>query len=35
MGSQLFDKKAIEKGEFDALASRIKETLAIIQSLKG
>jgi 2-dehydro-3-deoxyphosphogluconate aldolase/(4S)-4-hydroxy-2-oxoglutarate aldolase len=35
MGSQLFDKKAIERGEFDALASRIKETLAIIQSLKG
>lgn len=35
MGSQLFDKKAIEKGDFNALESRIKESLNIIQSIKG
>ena len=35
MGSQLFDKKAIVSGEFESLESRIKETLGIIQLLKG
>lgn len=35
MGSQLFDKKAIVSGEFESLESRIKETLEIIQLLKG
>jgi 2-dehydro-3-deoxyphosphogluconate aldolase/(4S)-4-hydroxy-2-oxoglutarate aldolase len=34
MGSQLFDKKAIENGDFENLANNIKSTLNIIQSLK-
>lgn len=34
MGSQLFDKKAIENGDFNALEVRIKESLNIIQSFK-
>jgi 2-dehydro-3-deoxyphosphogluconate aldolase / (4S)-4-hydroxy-2-oxoglutarate aldolase len=34
MGSQLFDKKAIENGDFESLANNIKSTLNIIQSLK-
>jgi 2-dehydro-3-deoxyphosphogluconate aldolase/(4S)-4-hydroxy-2-oxoglutarate aldolase len=34
MGSQLFDKKAIENGDFKSLANNIKTTLNIIQSLK-
>ncbi|MFD2201345.1 bifunctional 4-hydroxy-2-oxoglutarate aldolase/2-dehydro-3-deoxy-phosphogluconate aldolase [Shivajiella indica] len=34
MGSQLFDKKAIESGDFESLSLRIKEVLNLIQSLK-
>lgn len=34
MGSQLFDKKAIENGDFSVLEARIKESLNIIQSFK-
>lgn len=34
MGSQLFDKKAIESGGFESLSNNIKSTLNIIQSLK-
>ncbi|WP_373523069.1 bifunctional 4-hydroxy-2-oxoglutarate aldolase/2-dehydro-3-deoxy-phosphogluconate aldolase [Aquiflexum sp.] len=34
MGSQLFDKKAIERGDFKGLENNIKSTLNIIQELK-
>lgn len=34
MGSQLFDKKAIERGEFQVLQSKIEDVLQLIQSLK-
>lgn len=34
MGSQLFDKKAIEHGDFDSLEENIKSVLNIIQGLK-
>jgi 2-dehydro-3-deoxyphosphogluconate aldolase / (4S)-4-hydroxy-2-oxoglutarate aldolase len=34
MGSQLFDKKAIEKGELDVLERNIKNALAIIHELR-
>ena len=34
MGSQLFDKKAIEQGEFEVLESNIKKALAIIQEVR-
>ncbi|WP_194976556.1 beta/alpha barrel domain-containing protein [Aquiflexum lacus] len=34
MGSQLFDKKAIEQGDFSSLEKNIKSALNIIQELK-
>jgi 2-dehydro-3-deoxyphosphogluconate aldolase/(4S)-4-hydroxy-2-oxoglutarate aldolase len=34
MGSQLFDKKSIERGEFEALESNIKTALATIQEIR-
>ncbi|MCR9015622.1 bifunctional 4-hydroxy-2-oxoglutarate aldolase/2-dehydro-3-deoxy-phosphogluconate aldolase [Aquiflexum gelatinilyticum] len=34
MGSQLFDKKAIEKGEFEVLESNIKKALVTIQEIR-
>jgi len=34
MGSQLFDKKSIERGEFQALESNIKTALATIQEIR-
>jgi 2-dehydro-3-deoxyphosphogluconate aldolase/(4S)-4-hydroxy-2-oxoglutarate aldolase len=34
MGSQLFDKKAIERGDFEVLESNIKKALAIIQEVR-
>lgn len=34
MGSQLFDKKAIEKGEFEGLESNIKKALVTIQEIR-
>lgn len=35
MGSQLFDKNALLKGDYDSLEIRIKDSLKIVQSLKG
>lgn len=34
MGSQLFDVKALENGDFSSLKSNIKESLTIIQSIR-
>jgi 2-dehydro-3-deoxyphosphogluconate aldolase / (4S)-4-hydroxy-2-oxoglutarate aldolase len=34
MGSQLFDKKAIERGEFEILESNIKKALVTIQEIR-
>jgi 2-dehydro-3-deoxyphosphogluconate aldolase/(4S)-4-hydroxy-2-oxoglutarate aldolase len=34
MGSQLFDKKAIEDGQFEVLESNIKKTLSNIRELR-
>jgi 2-dehydro-3-deoxyphosphogluconate aldolase/(4S)-4-hydroxy-2-oxoglutarate aldolase len=35
MGSQLFDKNALLKGDYDSLEIRVKDSLKIVQSLKG